>query len=139
MQGPGATLPSLLGARGIKVHISFSEVSDPAPSHSRHGEYLENTMNNSALLTSADAPSTAPAATTSHAADPVFTRHNLLSRAEAADYLGVKPQTLSAWACNRRVALPLVRVGRRVMYRLIDLEAFCANNIEGLVDGGGAK
>lgn len=63
----------------------------------------------------------------------------ILSRLEAAAYLGVKPQTLSAWACKRSVNLPYVKAGRRVLYRLIDLEAFCANNIEGLADVGGAK
>ena len=53
----------------------------------------------------------------------------LASRNEAAAYLGVRPQTLASWACNGRYRLPFVRIGRRVMYRLADLEQFIANNI----------
>jgi excisionase family DNA binding protein len=49
---------------------------------------------------------------------------NLLTRDQAAKYLGVKPQTLAAWLCRRRYPLPVVRVGRLVRYRLSDLEAF---------------
>lgn len=56
----------------------------------------------------------------------------LLSRQESASYLGVKTQTLAAWASSRRVNLPYVKIGRRVMYRRQDLEAFCAANVVGL-------
>ena len=48
----------------------------------------------------------------------------LLTRAEAAAFLGVRPQTLATWLCRRRYPLPVVRVGRLVRYRLSDLEAF---------------
>ena len=48
----------------------------------------------------------------------------LLTRDQAAEFLGVRPQTLAAWLCRRRYALPVVRVGRLVRYRLSDLEAF---------------
>ena len=48
----------------------------------------------------------------------------LLTRDQAAEYLGVKPQTLATWLCRRRCGLPVVRVGRLVRYRLSDLEAF---------------
>ena len=56
----------------------------------------------------------------------------LLSRSEAAAYLGVSAQTLASWACNKRVDIPFVKIGRRVQYRRIDLEAFCATNRKGL-------
>jgi hypothetical protein len=48
----------------------------------------------------------------------------LLSRQEAAAFLGLKPQTLHSWACNKRYSLPFVKIGSRAMYRLRDLEAF---------------
>ncbi len=49
----------------------------------------------------------------------------LLSRHSAADYLGVKPQTLAAGHSLGRYNLPVVKVGRSVKYRLSDLETFC--------------
>ncbi len=47
-----------------------------------------------------------------------------LSRQEAAHYLGVAPATLAVWSCTKRYDLPYVKVGRRVQYRLIDLDRF---------------
>jgi excisionase family DNA binding protein len=46
----------------------------------------------------------------------------LLTPIEAAEFLNVKPQTLAVWRCNARYALPFVRVGNLVRYRLADLE-----------------
>jgi excisionase family DNA binding protein len=48
----------------------------------------------------------------------------LLTRNEAAAYLGVKPQTLAVWATTGRYKLPFVKVGRTVKYRVTDLDAF---------------
>jgi excisionase family DNA binding protein len=48
----------------------------------------------------------------------------LLTREEAAAYLGVRPQTLSVWHSERRYNLPVVKVGRLVKYRLSDLRAW---------------
>lgn len=48
----------------------------------------------------------------------------LLSRDQAAKYLGVSVSTLANWASTRRFNLPYVRVGRSVKYRLSDLDAF---------------
>ncbi len=48
----------------------------------------------------------------------------LLSRKEAAEYLGVKPETLSVWACTGRYSLPYVKIGSVVKYRLSDLNDF---------------
>jgi excisionase family DNA binding protein len=50
--------------------------------------------------------------------------NRLLSREEAAEYLGVKPQTLAVWAITGRYQLPMVRVGRRVKYRQGDLDSW---------------
>lgn len=55
-------------------------------------------------------------------------RPSLLNRKEAADYLGVKEQTLACWACAGRYRLPFVRVGRLVKYRQQDLDAFILEN-----------
>jgi excisionase family DNA binding protein len=49
---------------------------------------------------------------------------DLLTRQQAADFLGVKPQTLAAWATNRRYSLAYTKVGSLVRYRRCDLEKF---------------
>lgn len=48
----------------------------------------------------------------------------LMTRQEAAAYMGVSVWTLSAWASTGRVKLPFYRVGRRAMYKLSDVLAF---------------
>ena len=66
----------------------------------------------------------------------------LLTRREAAAYLGLKPQTLAAWAVTGRYSLPMIRVGRRVRNCLADLERWLAARTVGAVDGqreGGAR
>jgi excisionase family DNA binding protein len=50
-----------------------------------------------------------------------------LSRTEAAEFLGVKAQTLAFWAMTGRHNLPFVKVGNSVKYRLADLEAWLAS------------
>ena len=50
----------------------------------------------------------------------------LMTRAEAADYIGVKEQTLAVWACANRYGLPFVKVGRLCRYRRSDLDAWLA-------------
>ncbi len=52
----------------------------------------------------------------------------LLSRKQAAEILGVKPQTLASWACLGRYDLPFVRIGSRVKYRLGDVVDFIEEN-----------
>jgi len=42
----------------------------------------------------------------------------LLSRKEAADYLGVTEQTLAIWKCTGRYNLAYVKIGRLVKYKL---------------------
>ncbi|MBN1556188.1 MAG: helix-turn-helix domain-containing protein [Phycisphaerae bacterium] len=62
----------------------------------------------------------------------------MLTRKEAAEYLGVKPQTLAAWHVTGKYNLPLVKVGRSCRYRLADLEAWLAARTVGAgVEGDG--
>lgn len=42
----------------------------------------------------------------------------------AAEILGITAGTLSVWRCTRRYALPYLKIGRAVRYRVSDLEAF---------------
>jgi excisionase family DNA binding protein len=51
-------------------------------------------------------------------------KETLLTRKQAADFLGVKEHTLAVWACNKRYTLPYVKVGRLVKYRYSDLLNF---------------
>lgn len=46
----------------------------------------------------------------------------LLTRKEAAVYLGVKARTLEIWASSGRHNIPYVRLGREVRYRVSDLD-----------------
>jgi excisionase family DNA binding protein len=49
---------------------------------------------------------------------------DLLTREEAARYLGVNPRTLSNWSCTGRYGLPVVKIGRLAKYRQRDLDRF---------------
>ena len=51
-------------------------------------------------------------------------KSNLLTRNQAAEYLGVTPQTLAVWASTRRYNLPVIKMGRLAKYKLSDLDAF---------------
>ena len=55
---------------------------------------------------------------------------DLITRQEAADYLGVKEGTLAIWACTNRYNLPYIKMGRLVKYRLTDLDAFIESRIQ---------
>lgn len=48
----------------------------------------------------------------------------LISPASVAKRLGVTVGTLAVWRCTGRYPLKFVKVGRRVMYRLADVENF---------------
>jgi excisionase family DNA binding protein len=58
-------------------------------------------------------------------------RSELLSRAEAAAYLGVAKQTLAIWKCSKRYDLKYVKIGRLVKYRKSDLDQFIEKNLRG--------
>jgi excisionase family DNA binding protein len=51
-------------------------------------------------------------------------RSDLLTRKEAANYLGVTQDTLAIWASTKRYDLPYVKMGRLVKYRREHLDAF---------------
>jgi excisionase family DNA binding protein len=55
----------------------------------------------------------------------------LLTRKQAAEFLGVQPNTLCTWAGTRRHCIPIVRIGRTVRYRRSDLERFVVEHIDG--------
>jgi excisionase family DNA binding protein len=49
-----------------------------------------------------------------------------LDLTQAAPFLGVSPHTLRAWTRERRI--PFHRCGRRIVFALVDLERFLADN-----------
>ena len=49
---------------------------------------------------------------------------DLLTRKEAAEYLGVCENTLAIWACKKRHALKYIKVGRLTKYRKAHLDEF---------------
>lgn len=55
----------------------------------------------------------------------------VISRKEAAAYLGIAPGTLEVWASTKRYNLPFIKVGKRAMYRVRDLDQFLENNTVG--------
>lgn len=57
--------------------------------------------------------------------------NELLSRKEAAAYLGVAEKTLAMWKWSGRYGLPFVKLGRLVKYRKVDLDAFIQERIFG--------
>lgn len=52
---------------------------------------------------------------------------NLLPSKDAASYLHVTDGTLAVWRCKGRYKIPFVKVGRKVLYRVEDLDAFLAS------------
>lgn len=48
---------------------------------------------------------------------------HLMTRVEAAHYLGVSPSTLARWA-HLRTGVRFHKVGRRTLYKVSDLDAF---------------
>lgn len=55
---------------------------------------------------------------------------SLLTDKEAAAILNVKPNTLAAWRCTKRVEGPrYVKMGGAVRYPLAELEAFIARQL----------
>jgi excisionase family DNA binding protein len=66
-----------------------------------------------------------------HTLQGVGTAHSiLLTRREAATYLGVAEQTLAVWKCTGRRSLPFVKIGRLVRYRKVDLDAFILEHLQ---------
>jgi excisionase family DNA binding protein len=51
-------------------------------------------------------------------------RDILLTRTQAAKYLGVKVETLHNWACTGRYNLSFIKIGRLAKYRKSELDDF---------------
>ena len=51
-------------------------------------------------------------------------KQKLMNSREAAELLGVRPDTLSVWRCTKAVQIPYIKVGKLVKYRPQDLEAY---------------
>lgn len=47
-----------------------------------------------------------------------------MTQEQAAEYLGVKSETLNTWRCKRQHAIPYYKVGRLIRYRKADLDAW---------------
>ncbi|MEA1950376.1 MAG: helix-turn-helix domain-containing protein [Planctomycetota bacterium] len=62
-----------------------------------------------------------------------ITSAGLMTREQAAEYLGIQMQTLAVWALTGRYGLPMVKVGRAVLYRRSDLDKW----LESRTVGGG--
>ncbi|WP_376097210.1 helix-turn-helix transcriptional regulator [Roseomonas sp. CCTCC AB2023176] len=54
---------------------------------------------------------------------------DLLSTAEAADFLGLAKATLNKWRVERADGPKFVKIGANVRYRRSDLAAFIAENV----------
>lgn len=85
-----------------------------------------NVANRKSVSAKLDAP-TAEAPKKQAPAARQYRPQDLLSRREAAAYLGVAEQTLSIWKCTGRQKLPYLKIGKLVKYKMADLDAFLDN------------
>ncbi len=59
-------------------------------------------------------------------------KSHLLGERDAAQYLQLKPATLAAWRCTKRVDGPrYVKLGGAVRYPLAELDAYIARSMVG--------
>jgi excisionase family DNA binding protein len=57
----------------------------------------------------------------------------LLSRVQAAEYLGLRPGTLAIWAMSSKHGLRVIKVGKLAKYRKSDLDAWLESRTVGAV------
>jgi len=89
----------------------------------RENQKLHKTASESEETTAAKETEQAPKI--EHAKPPrQYRPTDLLSRKEAAVYLGVAEGTLAVWKSTGRYKLPILKIGRLVRYRIADLDAF---------------
>ncbi len=50
----------------------------------------------------------------------------LLTPEQAAERMGLRPQTLAVWRTTGRYGLPYIRAGRLIRYAVADIDAFLA-------------
>lgn len=56
-------------------------------------------------------------------------KEKMLSREEAAEFLGGKASTLAKWACKKRYTLSRYKIGRHIKYRVADLQKFIDDSL----------
>lgn len=87
-----------------------------------------------ASITSVARPAALPLSASNFERDSINTNSQiispLLSRKEAAKYLGMAEQTLAQWTCSGRNNLPLIKIGRSVKYRKADVDAFIQARVQ---------
>ncbi len=59
----------------------------------------------------------------------------LMTRAAAADYLGIAKGTLANWQSTGFRKLPFLKLGRHIRYRQHDLDAWIETNVQNRVEG----
>ena len=57
---------------------------------------------------------------------------DLLSRKQAAAYLGVSDITLAIWKSTGRYSVRVYKIGRLAKYKKVDLDAFIASRLQAL-------
>ncbi len=57
---------------------------------------------------------------------------DLMTRKEAADYLGVSEMTLAIWKSTGRYSVRVYKIGRLAKYKKADLDAFIASRLQAL-------
>jgi excisionase family DNA binding protein len=67
---------------------------------------------------------TRPGSEVGHKPEAARTGSEMLTTEQAAEYLGLKPQTLAVWRSTGRYPVPFVKVGSNTRYRKADLEKF---------------
>ncbi len=55
---------------------------------------------------------------------PLGSKEKMLSRREAAEFLGLRENTLAIWAIKKRYDLPMYKVGKNIKYKIADLQKF---------------
>ena len=61
----------------------------------------------------------------------------LLTPEDAAELLGVNPQTLAVWRSTKRYSIPYIKIGRTIRYAPSDLEDYLAQQrVPGPSEGG---
>jgi excisionase family DNA binding protein len=59
---------------------------------------------------------------------PTAPHHTVVDTMGAAEYVGLHPRTLENWRSQGR-GLRYLRVGRRIVYRIADLEAYLESRV----------
>lgn len=62
--------------------------------------------------------------------------NRLLKPAEVAEILGVTKETLNVWRCTKRYPLKYIKIGRNVLYKLEDVQAYIESQT---VQNGGVE